>query len=44
MRSVGQGIRKKDSAALLSGKPVYTEDVSPKNCRWSFCAVPMPTR
>ena len=32
MRSVGQGVRKKDSAALLSGKPVYTEDVSPKNC------------
>ena len=32
MRSVGQSVRKKDSAALLSGKPVYTEDVSPKNC------------
>lgn len=32
MKSVGQSVRKKDSAALLSGKPVYTEDVSPKNC------------
>lgn len=45
MRSVGQGVRKKDSAALLSGKPVYTEDVSPKNClQVVTCAVRMPTR
>lgn len=28
---VGQGIIKKDAKALLSGKPVYTDDIAPEN-------------
>ena len=28
---VGQGIVKKDAKALLSGKPVYTDDLAPEN-------------
>ena len=30
-RSVGKSVRKKDAAQLLLGKPVYTEDVTPKD-------------
>lgn len=29
---VNQGVRKKDSMALVTGKPVYTEDLAPKDC------------
>lgn len=32
MKYVNKSIRKSDSMALLSGKPVYTEDLAPKNC------------
>lgn len=32
MKSVGQGIPKKDAAALLSGRPVYTDDIAPTDC------------
>ena len=32
MKAVGVGVRKKDAAALLSGKPVYTTDIAPKDC------------
>ena len=32
MRAVGAGVRKKDAAALLSGKPVYTQDIAPRDC------------
>ena len=32
MRSVNQPIRKKDAEQLLSGKPVYTQDIAPKDC------------
>lgn len=32
MKAVGVGVRKKDAAALLSGKPVYTADIAPKDC------------
>ena len=28
---VNQSVRKKDSMQLLLGKPVYTDDVTPKN-------------
>lgn len=28
---VGRGVRKKDAAALTSGKPVYTADIAPKD-------------
>ncbi|MDO4269015.1 MAG: xanthine dehydrogenase family protein molybdopterin-binding subunit, partial [Eubacteriales bacterium] len=29
---VGSSVAKKDSAALLGGKPVYTDDIAPKDC------------
>ncbi|MGL5434150.1 MAG: xanthine dehydrogenase family protein molybdopterin-binding subunit [Lachnospiraceae bacterium] len=32
MRYVGAPIRKKDAAALVTGKPVYTDDIAPKDC------------
>ncbi|MGN0298646.1 MAG: xanthine dehydrogenase family protein molybdopterin-binding subunit [Lachnospiraceae bacterium] len=32
MKVVGQPIPKKDSMALVTGKPVYTEDIAPKDC------------
>ncbi len=31
MRSVGQAVRKKDAMALVTGKPVYTGDLVPKD-------------
>ena len=31
MRVVNTSVRKKDSMQLLLGKPVYTDDVTPKN-------------
>lgn len=31
-RFVGKGIVKKDAEALLSGRPVYTDDLAPDNC------------
>lgn len=32
MNWISQGIRKKDSMALVTGKPVYTDDITPDNC------------
>lgn len=32
MRVVNQGITKLDAMALVTGKPVYTEDIMPKEC------------
>lgn len=32
MKTVKQGIRKKDAMALVTGRPVYTDDLAPKNC------------
>lgn len=32
MKSIGKPIVKKDAYALLSGQPVYTEDLIPKDC------------
>ena len=32
MKFVNKSIRKKDSMALLNGKPVYTDDIAPSNC------------
>ena len=32
MRAVNKAIRKKDAMELLLGKPVYTEDIAPKDC------------
>lgn len=32
MKIVNTPVRKKDSAALVTGKPVYTDDIAPKNC------------
>lgn len=29
---VSKGIRKKDAMALVTGKPVYTDDIAPKDC------------
>ena len=29
---VGTSVVKKDSKALLSGKPLYTDDIAPKDC------------
>ena len=32
MKSVGQGVPKKDAMALLTGRPVYTDDIAPADC------------
>lgn len=32
MKYVNQPIRKKDAMALVTGKPVYTDDLAPKDC------------
>ena len=32
MKFVNKGIRKKDAMALVTGKPVYTDDIIPSNC------------
>lgn len=32
MRVVGQRIRKKDAMQLVTGKPVYVDDIAPKDC------------
>ena len=32
MGEVGQPIRKKDAMALVTGKPVYMDDLAPKDC------------
>lgn len=32
MRAVNKAVRKKDAMELLLGKPVYTEDIAPKDC------------
>ena len=32
MKFVNTSIRKKDAVQLVTGKPVYTEDIAPSNC------------
>lgn len=32
LKSVSTPVRKKDAMALVTGKPVYTDDIAPKNC------------
>ena len=32
MRAVSQPVRKKDAMALVTGKPVFTDDIAPKDC------------
>ncbi|MGB4439403.1 MAG: molybdopterin cofactor-binding domain-containing protein [Sedimentibacter sp.] len=32
MNVVNKGVRKKDAMALVTGKPVYTDDIAPENC------------
>lgn len=32
MKIVNKGVRKKDALALVTGKPVYTDDMVPENC------------
>ena len=32
MKTVNQPVRKKDAMALVTGKPVYTDDLAPKDC------------
>ena len=32
MKYVNQPIRKKDAMAMVTGKPVYTDDIAPKDC------------
>lgn len=32
MKYIGKKIKKNDADAILSGKPVYTDDLAPKNC------------
>ncbi|MEL7647573.1 MAG: molybdopterin cofactor-binding domain-containing protein [Sedimentibacter sp.] len=32
MNYVNKGVRKKDAMALVTGKPVYTDDMAPANC------------
>ena len=32
MNTVNQGVRKLDAMQLVTGQPVYTEDIAPENC------------
>ena len=32
LKAVNQPIRKKDAMALLTGQPVYMDDIAPENC------------
>lgn len=32
MRTVNTSVKKKDSKALVTGKPVFTDDLAPKDC------------
>ena len=32
MNSVGKGVIKKDAMALVTGRPVYCDDLAPKDC------------
>ena len=32
MKAVNQPIMKKDAVSLVTGQPVYTEDIAPKDC------------
>lgn len=32
MTTVNQGVRKLDAMQLVTGQPVYTEDIAPENC------------
>ena len=32
MQYVNQPMRKKDAMSLVTGKPVYTDDIAPKDC------------
>ena len=32
MNTVNQGVRKLDAMQLVTGQPVYTEDIAPGNC------------
>ena len=32
MKYVNQPVVKKDAMALVTGKPVYTDDIAPKDC------------
>ena len=32
MKEVGKAVRKKDAMALVTGQPVYTDDLAPKEC------------
>ena len=32
MNSVGKGVIKKDAMALVTGQPVYCDDLAPKDC------------
>ena len=44
MKAVGQPIRKKDAMALVTGKPVFMDDLAPKDClivRYSEARMPM---
>ena len=32
MNTVNRPVRKKDAMQLLTGQPVYTDDIAPKDC------------
>ena len=32
MREINRAVMKKDALALVTGKPVYTEDIAPSDC------------
>ena len=38
MSYVNKSLQKKDAMALVTGKPVYTDDLAPKDC----LIIPMP--
>ena len=50
MKYVNQPVRKTDAMSLVTGKPVYTDDLAPKDClivkilRLSLIHISEPTR
>ncbi|MDD7281612.1 MAG: hypothetical protein PUH10_06450 [Erysipelotrichaceae bacterium] len=37
MKVIGKPIPKKDAMSVLTGKPVYCDDLAPKNCLIGLC-------
>ena len=47
MKYVNQPVRKTDAMSLVTGKPVYTDDLAPRDClprRWPELHVSLPIK